>query len=77
MSDRFFLALMAAAAVVMIGFAAVWPQGLGSRSPWPFGHALLQQSAVTQAAMAREAAAAPLRRVAPGPDAPAGLRAGQ
>lgn len=38
MSDRLFFSLSAAAAVLMIGLALVWPQGLGKRSPKPFGH---------------------------------------
>jgi hypothetical protein len=38
MSDRLFLGLMAAAAAGMIALALVWPQGLGARSPGPFGH---------------------------------------
>jgi len=58
MSDRIFLALMAVTAVAMILFAAVWPQGLGARSPGPFGHTPLQQTPAMQAAMAREAAKA-------------------
>ncbi|MDR3513698.1 MAG: hypothetical protein P4L73_18840 [Caulobacteraceae bacterium] len=58
MSDRLFLALMAAAAAAMIGFAAIWPQGLGARSPWPIGHTPVQQTPAMQAAMAREAAKA-------------------
>jgi hypothetical protein len=64
MSDRLFMALMAAAAVAMIGFAAVWPQGLGARSPGPFGHTPLQQTPAMQAAMARQAARARLRHQA-------------
>ena len=83
MSDRIFMALMAVAAVAMILFAAVWPQGLGARSPGPFGHTPLQQTPAMQAAMAREAAkaekkyksqreaaAAQLRRVLPSPAPP-------
>jgi hypothetical protein len=38
MSDRLFFSLAALAAVAMILLAAVWPQGLGARSPGPFGH---------------------------------------
>ena len=58
MSDRLFLALIAAAGAVMIAFAMVWPQGLGARSPWPFGHTPVQQTPAMRAAMAREAAQA-------------------
>ena len=56
MSDRVLFSLLAAIAVIMIGFAAVWPQGYGARSPGPFGHTPLQQTPLMQAAMAREAA---------------------
>ena len=51
MSDRLFYGLSAAAAVVMIALAVVWPQGLGARSPAPFGQ-------VTTAERARAAAQA-------------------
>jgi hypothetical protein len=64
MSDRLFMALIAAAAVVMIGFSAVWPQGLGARSPWPFGHTPVQQTPAMRAVMAREAARAVARNQA-------------
>ena len=37
MSDRLFFSLAALAALLMIGLALVWPQGLGRRSPEPFG----------------------------------------
>jgi hypothetical protein len=58
MSDRLFLSLMAAAAAAMLAFSLVWPQGLGARSPWPFGHTPVQQTPAAQAAVAREAARA-------------------
>jgi hypothetical protein len=38
MSDRIFFSLAGAAAVIMVALALVWPQGLGKRSPKPFGH---------------------------------------
>ncbi|HEY5006457.1 MAG TPA: hypothetical protein VII42_00550 [Caulobacteraceae bacterium] len=38
MRDRLTLPLMAVAALAMIALAMVWPQGLGRRSPGPFGH---------------------------------------
>jgi hypothetical protein len=57
MSDRIFLALMSAACVAMIGLAAIWPQGLGARSPGPFGHIPIQQTPAMRAIMARAAAA--------------------
>ncbi len=82
MSDRLFLSLMAAAAAAMLAFSLVWPQGLGARSPWPFGHTPIQQTPAVRAAVAREtaraahkdkaridAAAAQLRRLNFGPGA--------
>ena len=45
MSDRLFFSLAALAAVAMILLAAVWPQGLGARSPGPFGHAVPRPAA--------------------------------
>jgi hypothetical protein len=53
MSDRMVLALMAAFAALMIAFAAVWPQGLGDRSPGPFGHTPIQRTPAMRAALAR------------------------
>jgi hypothetical protein len=38
MSDRVFYPLAALIAVVLIGVASVFPQGIGARSPWIFGH---------------------------------------
>jgi len=64
MSDRLFMALMAAAAVAMISLSAVWPQGLGARSPGPFGHTPVQQTPEARAAMARQAEATRLRHQA-------------
>ena len=45
------LGLAAAAAIVL---SLVWPQGLGARSPGPFGHTPVQQTPEMQAAMKRE-----------------------
>ena len=45
------LGLAALGAIVL---AMVWPQGLGARSPAPFGHAPVLQSPEMQAAMKRE-----------------------
>ena len=45
------LGLAAAAAIVL---SLAWPQGLGARSPAPFGHAPVLQSPQMQAAMRRE-----------------------
>lgn len=36
--DRIFFPLCAALAIGMIALALVWPQGMGARSPAPFGH---------------------------------------
>lgn len=59
MSDRIFFSLAALAAILMIALAAVWPQGLGARSPGPFGHTVAQPAPPpSPSAMARAAAAA-------------------
>ena len=51
MSDRIFFSLAAVAAVAMIALATVYPQGLGKRSPKPFGHTPIyeQQAAAAKA----------------------------
>jgi hypothetical protein len=38
MSDRVFYSLAALTALFLIALAAVYPQGIGARSPGPFGH---------------------------------------
>ncbi len=38
MSDRVFYSLAAIVCVLLIALAAVYPQGIGARSPKPFGH---------------------------------------
>ena len=58
MSDRVFLPLLALATVLVVALALVWPQGLGDRSPAPFGHPPVQRTPEMQAAMQRETAAA-------------------
>ncbi len=55
MSDRLFFLSLALAALALIAFAAVWPQGLGDRSPGFLGHTPVQQTPQMQAAMKREA----------------------
>lgn len=42
MRDPIFFPLCAALAVAMIALALVWPQGMGARSPAPFGHPVEQ-----------------------------------
>jgi hypothetical protein len=46
MSDRVFLSSLAVIALAMIVLALVWPQGLGDRSPRPFGHPVAKPAAV-------------------------------
>jgi hypothetical protein len=41
MNDRAFYIAAAVAAVLIIALSTVWPQGEGSRSPGPFGHAVI------------------------------------
>jgi len=53
MSDRMTLSLLALFALLMIALAAVWPQGLGDRSPRPFGHVPAQRTPAMQDALAR------------------------
>ncbi|MCA6227375.1 hypothetical protein [Phenylobacterium sp.] len=83
MSDRVFFSGLALAAAALIALAMVWPQGLGARSPGPFGSVPVQQRPEVQAAMRREAeannarlqkareAVAAARAVAEGAPAPA------
>jgi hypothetical protein len=42
MSDRLYFSLMGLAAAAMIALALVWPQGMGARSPGPFGHQVVR-----------------------------------
>lgn len=39
MRDRLVLPILVLIGLVMIALSLVWPQGLGRRSPAPFGHA--------------------------------------
>ncbi|MCA6263390.1 MAG: hypothetical protein IM647_07790 [Phenylobacterium sp.] len=83
MSDRVFFGGLALVAAALIALAMVWPQGLGARSPGPFGSVPVQQRPEVQAAMRREAeannarlqkareAVAAARAVAEGAPAPA------
>lgn len=61
MLDRLFLPILALAAVAAVALASVWPQGLGDRSPAPFGSVPVQRTPAMQAAMKREAEAAQRR----------------
>jgi hypothetical protein len=61
MFDRFYLPLLALGALAAVALALVWPQGLGDRSPAPFGHEPVLRSAQMQAAMRRETEAAQKR----------------
>lgn len=61
MLDRFYMPLLALGAAAAIALALVWPQGLGDRSPAPFGHEPVQRTAAMQAAMRRETEAAQRR----------------
>ena len=61
MLDRLYLPLLGLAALAAIALALVWPQGLGARSPGPFGSTPLQQTPAMAAAMQREAEAAQRR----------------
>lgn len=54
MLDRFFLPMLAALAAAAVALSLVWPQGLGARSPGPFGHTPVQQTPEMQARMKRE-----------------------
>ena len=54
MFDRLFFPALILLALLMVGLAMVWPQGLGARSPGPFGSIPLQQTPQMQAAMKRE-----------------------
>jgi hypothetical protein len=62
MLDRLYMPFLALAAIAAVALAMVWPQGLGDRSPEPFGHMPVQRTPEVQAAMKREHEAA-VRRV--------------
>lgn len=61
MLDRLYLPLLGLTAIAAVALALVWPQGLGDRSPAPFGHEPVQRSSAMQAAMRRETEAAQRR----------------
>ena len=66
MSDAAFFALIGLVAAAMIALALVWPQGLGQRSPAPFGHPVLSENL--------EAPAGPTLPPPPSPTAAGALR---
>jgi hypothetical protein len=57
MLDRLFLPALVALTVVIVALAMVWPQGLGDRSPGPFGSPPVQRTPAMQKAMRAEAEA--------------------
>ena len=69
MSDRVFFSLAALLAAALIALALVWPQGLGSRSPGPFGRPLAQPAPAPAAPAAAPTAPAPAPAAAPAPPA--------
>ena len=69
MSDRVLFPLMGLAAISMVALALVWPQGLGARSPGPFGHPLARPPAPKAASAVQPSmlSLAPLPSSAPAP----------
>jgi hypothetical protein len=61
MLDRLYLPFLGLAAAAAIALALVWPQGLGDRSPPPFGHTPVQRTPAMKAAMQRETEASERR----------------
>jgi hypothetical protein len=61
MLDRLYLPFLGLLAAAAIALSLVWPQGLGARSPAPFGHTPELQTPAAQAAAQRENAAAERR----------------
>jgi hypothetical protein len=61
MLDRLYLPVLALAAIAAVALAMVFPQGLGDRSPPPFGSTPVQRAPAMQAAMMRETLAAQRR----------------
>ncbi|HSV04846.1 MAG TPA: hypothetical protein VLI41_16750 [Phenylobacterium sp.] len=61
MLDRLYLPALGVLTILVVALALVWPQGLGARSPAPFGHTPVQQTPAMRAAMQREQLAAQQR----------------
>jgi hypothetical protein len=61
MLDRLYLPFLGLATAAVIALALVWPQGLGDRSPAPFGHTPVQRTPAMKAAMQRETEASERR----------------
>ena len=61
MLDRLYMPFLGLLAVAAIAVSLVWPQGLGDRSPAPFGHTPVQQTPSMKAAMERETQASQRR----------------
>ena len=53
MLDRLYLPFLVLTAAAAITLSLVWPQGLGDRSPGPFGSTPVQQTPAMKAAMER------------------------
>ncbi len=62
MSDAVFFTVVGLLVAATIALALVWPQGLGQRSPGPFGHAVVSERLEGPAPVP---AAPPPSRVAP------------
>jgi hypothetical protein len=76
LDDKIFYPLATVIAIAMIAFAMSWPQGLGTRSPPPFGHAeelpdYYRMVKERDARLKREAAEKEQRRVEQAADASA------
>ena len=74
MLDRFFMPVLGLAALAAVALALVWPQGLGDRSPAPFGHEPVERTPEAQAIMKR-ATEASERRIGQARDAVRKLQA--
>ncbi len=70
MSDRWFFSLLAVAALAMIALALVYPQGLGRRSPPPFGHMTSVEAEALAKRQGRLPSAPPPAAGVKGPTAP-------